>query len=133
MAISTIERKLRRSDTREHIYSYLCSVNTHPSAEDVYEELKNENPHLSLGTVYRNLKQLEEVGKIVRVTCVEHKERYDANCEDHVHFVCNCCGKVMDIMDVDVQKSRNLFDMDGALIERINLVLSGTCKDCAKK
>ena len=88
----TTEKKMRNSTTRNSIYSYLCGTKEHPSAEMIYIDLKAENPNLSLGTVYRNLNQLEEIGRVVRVTTVNNHERYDANCDDHVHLVCSKCG-----------------------------------------
>ena len=102
--LSTAEKKLRNSAVRNNIYEYLCGTKEHPSAEMIYNDLKGDSPNLSLGTVYRNLKQLEELGRIIRVTNVNNHERYDANCEDHVHFVCERCGRVIDIMDADIHK-----------------------------
>lgn len=93
--------KMRNSATRNSIYEYLCGVKTHPSAEMIYNDLKGDLPNLSLGTVYRNLKQLEELGRVIRVTNVDNHERYDAICEDHLHFACEKCGRVVDLMDAD--------------------------------
>ena len=84
----TANTKMRNSATRNSIYKYLCGTKEHPSAEMIYNDLKGDLPNLSLGTVYRNLKQLEEIGRVIKVTTVDNHERYDANCEDHVHLVC---------------------------------------------
>ena len=87
----TANTKMRNSATRNSIYQYLCGTKEHPSAEMIFNDLKGDLPNLSLGTVYRNLKQLEEIGRVIRVTTVDNHERYDANCEDHVHLVCERC------------------------------------------
>lgn len=130
--LSTTETKLRNSATRNAIYTYLCGTKEHPSAEMIYNDLKGDNPNLSLGTVYRNLKQLEELGRIIRVTNVNNHERYDANCEDHVHFVCERCGRVIDIMDADINAAKNACNLSkGAKIKRIQIVIDGTCEECA--
>ena len=94
-----MEKKLRHSHQREMIYEYLYASKEHPSAEMIYEDLKKIEPTLSLGTVYRNLKLLEELGKIKKVTSVNNIERYDCCCEDHVHFICDKCGRVLDLPD----------------------------------
>ena len=93
----TANTKMRNSATRNSIYKYLCGTKEHPSAEMIYNDLKGDLPNLSLGTVYRNLKQLEEIGRVIKVTTVDNHERYDANCEDHVHLVCERCGRVIDM------------------------------------
>ena len=98
----------------------------------IYNDLKGDSPNLSLGTVYRNLKQLEELGRIIRVTNVNNHERYDANCEDHVHFVCERCGRVIDIMDADIHKVTAACNVaGGAKIKRIQIVIDGTCEECS--
>ena len=125
--------KLRNSAVRNEIYTYLCGTKEHPSAEMIYNDLKGDNPNLSLGTVYRNLKQLEELGRIIRVTNVNNHERYDANCEDHVHFVCERCGRVIDIMDADIHKVTAACNVaGGAKIKRIQIVIDGTCEECSE-
>ena len=130
--LSTAEKKLRNSAVRNNIYEYLCGTKEHPSAEMIYNDLKGDSPNLSLGTVYRNLKQLEELGRIIRVTNVNNHERYDANCEDHVHFVCERCGRVIDIMDADIHKVTAACNVaGGAKIKRIHIVIDGTCEECS--
>ena len=130
----TTAPKLRNSAVRNDIYTYLCGTKEHPSAEMIYNDLKGDNPNLSLGTVYRNLKQLEEIGKIIRVTNVNNHERYDANCEDHVHFVCERCGRVIDIMDADMEAVKLACNLTaGVKIKRMQLVIEGTCEFCSDR
>ena len=129
---TTTETKMRSSATRNSIYSYLCGTKEHPSAEMIYNDLKADIPNLSLGTVYRNLKQLEEIGRVIRVTKVNNYERYDANCEDHVHFVCERCGRVIDIMDADIHKATAALNIpNGSKVKRLQIVIEGTCGICS--
>lgn len=129
----TIEKKLRNSSTRNSIYEYLCGTKTHPSAEMIYNDLKSDIPNLSLGTVYRNLKQLEEIGRVIRVTSVVNRERYDAICEDHTHFVCEKCGRVIDIIDADINEIKVAFKLSSSSkIKQIKVVLNGICENCSE-
>ena len=96
----------RHSDTRDKIYEYLRGTKAHPSAETIYNALKPTLPKLSLKTVYTNLRFFEEHGQVIRVANVNGFERYDAICEDHVHFVCNECGQVIDLMEANVLKAK---------------------------
>lgn len=127
-----MEKKLRHSQQRDMIYNYLVSTKEHPSAEMIYEALKVEAPNLSLGTVYRNLKLLEELGLVRKVTTLNNVERYDAWCEDHVHFVCNECGAVLDLPDFDDSIIKKSIKKNNVNIKWMNLILGGTCEKCSK-
>ena len=116
---------------RDKIYEYLCGTKAHPSANTIYNDLKPSIPKLSLGTVYTNLKFFEEHGQVIRVANVKGFERYDANCEEHVHFVCDECGAVIDIMDADIRKAKKACQVGQAKIKSIQIVLHGTCENCS--
>lgn len=127
-----MEKKLRHSHQRDRIYEYLLSTTEHPSADMVYESLKDEMPKLSLGTVYRNLKLLEETGKVRRVTTLQNSERYDARCDSHAHFVCSCCGRVMDLNELDMSAATASFTLPHR-VNWMSLVFGGLCQDCEKQ
>lgn len=125
------EKKHRRSKQRDLIYAYLLSTTEHPSVEMVYEHLRKEIPNISLGTVYRNLKLLEEMGQVRRVMTSQNIERYDARCEDHAHFVCQDCGCVKDLNELDIKVVRDAYP--ASLKDQVvwaNVVFGGTCATC---
>lgn len=127
-----VAMRRRFSKKRERIYGYLCSTGEHPTAEMVYEELKGEIPDLSLGTVYRNLKVMEGEGKIRRVATVQNAERYDARCDEHVHFVCTGCGCVKDVPGIRGRAVAALCrGLGGFAVSRVNVTLEGLCPECA--
>ena len=124
-------KKIRHSDVRDKIYEYLCGTKAHPSANTIYNDLKPSIPKLSLGTVYTNLKLFEELGQVIRVANVKGFERYDADTSEHVHFVCDKCGSVIDIMDADIKKAKKACQAGQAKIKSIQIVLHGTCESCS--
>lgn len=127
------ESKLRYSHQREKIYEYLSNTKEHPNAEQIYNDLKPSMPNLSLGTVYRNLKLLQNLGKIHTIPTIDGIERYDAEINNHVHFVCEKCGKIYDIMDVNFEKLINLLDLKPDFIPtKIELKINGICHQCKK-
>jgi len=124
----------RYSRQRESIYQYLLDAPHHPSAEMIYTDLKAENPELSLGTVYRNLRLLEEQGKVRRVINHQGNERYDAICGDHVHFVCQNCGGIIDVSNVDTaQLLEHITLEEGYQPEKTDLIITGCCRLCSGK
>lgn len=103
----------------------------HPSADMIYEALHTEMSNLSLGTVYRNLGQLERAGKIQMVATVAGKERYDARCDCHAHFVCKKCGAVMDLDEIDIAETRRICGAERfPAVERVSVVFEGVCDSC---
>lgn len=114
----------------ETIKSILASTTSHPSAEWVYTEARKVIPDISLGTVYRNLKILSGSGEIATVETTHSTLRYDANRNEHTHFVCIECGSVTDIFD-DTYNSAELAEK-GYKLESKKIVLYGLCPECNK-
>lgn len=124
----------RHSQKRDRIYEYIKGTCCHPTADMIYQELRPEIPNLSLGTVYRNLKQLEEDGKIRKVTVLQNSERYEAVMHDHAHFVCRECQKVMDCDDLNIEQIAKVFPLpDGYTAESFSLTITGLCDECRRK
>lgn len=93
---------VRKTKQRELILKTLRSTNTHPTADWIYEKVKEEMPNISLGTVYRNLGILSDMGEILELSYGSKYSRYDGNPENHYHFVCVDCDKVIDIENVPI-------------------------------
>ena len=120
------------SSKRNAIYNVLLNTDTHPSARWVYEQLKPDFPDLSLGTVYRNISLFKNEGTIISVCNINGEERVDANTSPHPHFVCNCCGKVIDIKDNSslTAESSSLINQGFAIESRL-VIYYGKCPECS--
>ena len=119
----------RYSRQRERIYQAVHASREHPSAQMVYDLLREELPRLSLGTVYRNLIFFQQHGDIQSVGVVKGQERFDAVTTPHSHFVCNCCGSVLDLHDVqmDAGLNRSVSRQYGLAVSRHELTFYGLC------
>ena len=129
-------RATRYSKKREAILSVLRDTKSHPSAEWVYQKLKPTHPDLSLGTVYRNLALFREQGVIQSVGVVEGQERFDADTSLHHHFVCQCCGSVIDLAFSPAQEDswdQAVSQQYGFRTLRHELVFYGICNECQKE
>ena len=120
---------------RDAILQYLQSVTDHPSAEKVFTQLKPEIPDLSMGTVYRNINLFKQQGLAITVATVKGVERFDANTDPHVHFICQDCDAVIDLMDMEIPETlKNVAEASsGGRVSECVLCFSGLCQDCAKK
>ena len=126
-----MEKRRHRSHQRERIYEYLIQSSEHPSAETIHNDLRREFPGLSLGTVYRNLKLLEELGSVRRAASFQGTERYDAICEDHPHFLCECCGMLQDLEHVGAEVLKPVLRLqDGFVLKKLNVTVVGLCPNC---
>lgn len=127
-----MERTVRYSKKREAILTAIQGTNCHPSAEWIYQRLKPCHPDLSLGTVYRNLAFFQEHNLIQSVGVVQGQERFDGVLIPHSHFICNCCGSVLDLpeiglnADLDQAVSRQY----GLAVQRHELTFYGLCPSC---
>lgn len=130
-----MERATRYSKKREAIFAAIRNTDCHPSAEWIYQSLKPSHPDLSMGTVYRNLTFFRETGAIQSIGVIQGQERFDAITTPHSHFVCNCCGAVMDLPEVtvDSEMNRSVSEQYGFAVNRHELTFYGTCQLCMQK
>lgn len=120
------------SRQREAIREYLDMHRDHPTAEEVYLGLREEDPHLSLGTVYRNLSLLADLGEIIRIRSGAGPDHFDADLSPHQHFMCRCCGKVLDMsVPGAAQLLAAAADEFSGELETCTITFSGLCGECA--
>ena len=117
---------------RDAILNYLRSTTAHPSAEMVFTQLKPEIPDMSMGTVYRNLNLFKQQGMVMSVATVNGVERFDGNTAPHVHFICQNCDAVIDLMDMHVPESlKSVAESScGGQVTDCQLSFTGLCQSC---
>ena len=117
---------------RNAILTCLRETDSHPSAEMVHEMLQQEHPDISLATVYRNLTHFKNQGQITSVATVKGVERFDANTEPHVHFICSNCDAVIDLHQIEMPRSldEKISSTAGCKVESCQLTYVGLCGSC---
>lgn len=125
---------IRITRQRQIILDELCSVTSHPTADDLYQMVRRKLPRISLGTVYRNLETMAELGMIQKLEVGGTQKRFDGNAATHYHVRCQRCGRVDDLdlaLIADVEKeaaAKTRFT-----ILRHRLEFTGLCPECQKK
>ena len=117
---------------RNAILSYLQGTTAHPSAETIYSDLKAQIPDLSIGTVYRNLTHFRKQGLVSSIATVNGIERFDANTEPHVHFICEDCNAVIDLHQLSTPQAL-CSEAEGSIgcsVSGCQLSFTGKCRDC---
>ena len=117
---------------RNAILTCLRQTEAHPSAEMVHQMLREEHPDISLATVYRTLALFKNQGRIQSLGTVNGIERFDANPDPHVHFVCTGCDAVLDFPQVEVPSSlgTDAEKQTGCQINGCQLTFTGLCQNC---
>lgn len=122
---------MKYSRQREAVLSYLHSTHSHPTAEAVCMAVREQFPKISLGTVYRNLNLLAEQGEILRFSCGDGVEHFDATVTPHNHFICRTCGSVIDLDMKSIDVINRVADEKfPGKIEGHVVYFYGTCKKC---
>lgn len=127
-----MESSTKQFKKRNAILEVLRMTDTHPSAEMVYEMLQKEHPDISLATVYRNLARFKSQGMIQSVATVRGIERFDANTDPHVHFICSSCDAVLDLPQIEVPQSLScsVEQCSGCNVQGCQLTFTGLCGSC---
>lgn len=127
-----MEAHTKQFKKRNAILTCLRETDTHPSAEMVHEMLHAEHPDISLATVYRNLARFKAQGLIQSVATVRGIERFDANTDPHVHFICSNCDAVMDLPQIEVPQrlSCDVESCSGCQVSSCQLTFTGLCGNC---
>ena len=127
-----METTTKQFRKRNAILECLRSTTAHPSAEMVQEMLHSDHPDISLATVYRNLTYFKNQGLATSVATVSGVERFDANTDPHVHFICTACDAVIDLHQIPMPRSQDadIQRYSGCRVESCQLTFSGLCGEC---
>ena len=123
---------LKITPQRVAVYKALVSTDTHPTAEEVHRMVRRDIRNISLDTVNRTLLTLAEIGAAFQVEGTGQPRRYDGGLEDHQHFRCIKCGKVIDFHYEPFDNIEIPAHLQGRFqIMRKTVYLEGTCKTCS--
>ena len=120
---------MKYSYQRDIILKSICSVKTHPVAEEVYSMVKPHIPKISMGTIYRNLAQLIDHGMIFELS-IDRGSHYDGNINIHQHFLCNKCQTIYDCEMPADNMADNVVGLEKFDIQGCQIIFSGHCQEC---
>jgi Fur family peroxide stress response transcriptional regulator len=71
----------------------------------------------------------------VSVATIKGVERFDGNTGPHVHFICQECDAVIDLMDMEIPDSLKSVaeHSSGGQVAECQLCFTGICQDCLEK
>lgn len=122
---------MRYSKQRELIINIIKGRCDHPTADMIYQSARSEEPNISLGTVYRNLKLLADEGVILTLETEDKRLHYDGDISRHSHFICEDCGKIIDLFR-PAKTPKELEDL-GLTVTGEKCIYYGKCDKCQNK
>jgi Fe2+ or Zn2+ uptake regulation protein len=131
-----MRRAARKRATRqlEQVFKALQDDHTHPFAHQIYRRVRKTLPRIGLATVYRNLHSLVDEGKIRTLLLDGQGARFDPETGPHDHFVCERCGRVIDLF---LRQARPIdlssLAKQGFVVTTHTLTVHGTCRVCAAR
>ena len=120
---------IKPSVQRTAVMEFLLNNRIHPTIDEIYMALSPNMPTLSKTTVYNTLDLFVEKGAVQALAIDEKNARYDVDTSKHAHFMCNSCGKVFDIFNVNPEYFK-FPETDKFNIHAVEISYSGICKSC---
>ena len=130
------DRGLRLTGPRHAVLEVVRGAESHPTAEEVHRLVRRRRPGVSLGTVYRNLRLLVGAGLLKELP--GPSSRFDANTRAHHHFMCERCGRIIDVDAALAEPqaralSARVASRTGFSITHERFELFGRCRECQKR
>jgi Fur family peroxide stress response transcriptional regulator len=120
---------MRMTHQRMEIFREVAQTDEHPDAEVIFKRVRERMPTVSHDTVYRTLASLEEIGLVSRVDPVCGRARYDANTDEHHHFICTECGAISDVyLKKEIPLPEGVGNLGSA--KSLHLQVRGICHQC---
>lgn len=95
------------------------------------ERLRGLGYQFAYGTVYNSLRYLVDMGMIRELKLGNAVSRYDARLEDHIHIICDDCGKIDEAAaSLPAEWLQSIERSSGYHIEQSEVVLHGRCPAC---
>lgn len=121
---------LRCTLERIAVLREIYGSNSHLDADELFVRLKNKGVGISRATVYHTLDLLLKFHLVTRTDLGHKHTHYEKayGVENHLHMVCNECGRVLEISDTRLSAMlEELCRQNGFEPERFTLQLFGKC------
>jgi Fur family transcriptional regulator, peroxide stress response regulator len=125
------EAGVKLTHQRLEIFRELAATEGHPDAEFLFRAVQERVPTVSLDTVYRTLWMLHDLGLVATLGPKRDGIRFDANLDQHHHYVCVRCGLVRDFESKELNSLRvpgSVKGLGGILGARVEV--RGVCAKC---
>ena len=119
---------------RRAVIDALVQGPRHLTAEELAARVQAANPEIHLSTIYRTLESLEHQGIVQHAHFGHGPAVYHLTDGDHLHLVCECCERVVEVPRSAYQGfERMLADDYDFTVTPHHFAVQGRCSACAGK
>ncbi len=126
-----VSQGIKPTYQRTAILGSIVGGHAHPTIKNLHQSLVKSVPTLSKTTLYSTLELFAAKGLVTPLTVDRSEIRYDGLASPHHHFLCQRCGRIIDI-EISCPTSRR-GEIDGHQIKEVHGYFKGICRDCLKK
>ncbi|HLH76892.1 MAG TPA: transcriptional repressor [Candidatus Binataceae bacterium] len=123
---------IQPSAQRVAVADYVLSTSDHPTADQVWSKVRRSFPMISRATVYNTLNLFVKKQLLRQVVLDDGKTLFDANVENHHHFVDEETGQIHDIPWDSLAVSK-LDSLNGFEVREYHVVMRGRVKNSPRK
>jgi Fur family ferric uptake transcriptional regulator len=104
-------------------------------AKELYRRASTRDQSISWATVYRSLNLLKQLGLIDERRLTKARCFYEIKQSlEHMHLVCQCCGKIIEFENSLVRKLMEVVRRERCFnVTKVDLYLEGYCAECGGK
>lgn len=129
-----VEAGHRLTGPRLAVWDVVAGSDSHMTAEEIAAAVKGADPTVNLSSVYRSLALFSDLG-LVRESNLGANEATHwelTHSDEQFHLKCMSCGKVEHHSgDLVAQVESHLAEHHGFHADRVELLVSGTCRECS--
>ncbi|UDM32322.1 Fur family transcriptional regulator [Lentilactobacillus laojiaonis] len=128
------DNKLKITKQRKAMLDYLANNAKHCYVDvtKIDEYMRKTFPRMSHNTIYRNIDEFTQLGLVERQAQGDQAAvcfQCDFKNEHHHHFVCNQCGKVIELENCPIDP-KIMAQLGGCQISGHLFQIYGECADC---
>lgn len=120
---------------RQYLINYLYQqADFYISLSQLDQKMRLLFPKMSHNTIYRNVKEMQEIGILetkMFANGLRVKFQCDFNKREHSHFICQQCGRALEISLPDFSAVNKT--LESCQINQYHVEVWGVCSHCHKK
>ena len=118
-----------RSTPQTLLVKHLLEQKGHATNQELAAEARKTFPRITNTTVHRITSRLVAAKSASYAPSLQNVKVVDANTSGHDHFVCQLCGRIVDIHLPD-EAFRSLQSQLPGKLSRHNVLVAGMCEQC---
>lgn len=125
-------RGLRVTAQRRAVLSaLLAEPSLHLTAAGLLERVRGDMPEMSKATVYKALEDERQAGLVDEHANADGTRLYGLHLQAHDHFVCERCGRWIDVPDAGRPDRPERFVTQGR-VSHVEVIYRGICDACGR-